>query len=90
MSRYFAAWLGSRSSTRGFLPIFSAISIVFFSAATTSGSPCCAGLPMLIEKSEPPNCTMSMPGTDRIRSRSSTHDFFSTMMAITTSFSAST
>ncbi len=64
--------------------------MVFFSAATTSGSLCWAGLPMLMEKSEPPNCTMSMPGTARILSRSSTQDFFSTMMAITTSFSAST
>jgi hypothetical protein len=45
---------------------------------------------MLIEKSEAPNCTMSRPGTERMASRSSTQDFFSTIMAMTTSFSAST
>src|SRR2546422_365351 len=39
--------------------------MVLVSAASTSGWLYCAVLPMLIEKSEAPNCTMSMPGTDR-------------------------
>src|SRR5580704_14611820 len=60
---------------RGCRPFLSAVWMVLVSAARTSGWPYWPVLPMLMEKSEAPNCTMSMPGTDRMASRLSTHDF---------------